>query len=35
METLGNTKLLKSCEKYYCKVCNYNTCRKSGYDKHL
>jgi len=35
METLGNQKLQKSCNKYYCKFCNYNTSRKSSYDKHI
>jgi hypothetical protein len=34
METLGNQKLQKSCNKYSCKICNYVTSRKSSYDKH-
>jgi ribosomal protein L37AE/L43A len=35
METLGNKMLQKSCTNYVCEICNYNTCRKSSYDKHL
>jgi hypothetical protein len=36
METLGNTyKLQKFCDKYCCEKCNYYTCRKSSYDKHI
>ena len=35
METLGNQKLQKSCNKYACNFCNYNTSRKSSYDKHV
>jgi hypothetical protein len=25
----------KTCSKFYCEKCNYNTDRKSSYDKHL
>jgi hypothetical protein len=35
MESLGNKKMQKSCKNYYCNLCDYNTCRKSSYDKHL
>ena len=35
METLGNQKLQKSCTNYYCNICDYNTSRKSSYDKHV
>ena len=36
METWGDKKGAKSCEfKFYCNICDYNTCRKSSYDKHL
>jgi hypothetical protein len=35
METLGNQKLQKSCNNYNCINCNYITCRKSSYEKHL
>jgi hypothetical protein len=36
METLGNTsKLQIFCDKYCCEKCNYYTCRKSSYDKHI
>ena len=35
METLGNQKLQKTCNKYNCIFCNYNTSRKSSYDKHV
>jgi hypothetical protein len=35
METLGNNLLRKSCINYICEFCNYNTSRKSSYDKHL
>ena len=35
METLGNNKLRKSCDKFYCKKCDYYTDRKSSYDKHI
>jgi hypothetical protein len=31
-ETNGNQKVAK---KYYCNICNYNTSRKSSYDKHI
>jgi len=35
METLGNAILQNSAKKYYCKKCDYGTCRKSSYDDHL
>lgn len=36
METLSDKKVAKGCTtNYYCKTCDYNTCRKSSYDKHL
>ena len=35
METLGNHILKKSCKSFYCVYCQYNTVRKSSYDKHL
>ena len=36
METFGDAKVAKSCEqKYHCNICDYNTVRKSSYDKHL
>jgi len=36
MDTLGNEKVAKSCEqKFSCLYCDYSTCRKSSFDKHL
>jgi hypothetical protein len=36
MEAWGDKKDAKSCGyKFYCNICDYNTCRKSSYDKHL
>jgi hypothetical protein len=35
METLGNKTLLNSAPKFYCKICDYGTCKKSSYDDHL
>ena len=36
METLGNQKLQKSCDKKFkCPDCDYSTSRKSSFDKHL
>jgi len=36
METFGDAKVAKSCEQnYHCNLCDYNTVRKSSYDKHL
>ena len=35
MDILGNEKLQKSCNNYCCQICDYNTSRKSSYDKHL
>lgn len=28
-------KLRKVAPEYYCEICDYSTCRKSSYDKHL
>jgi hypothetical protein len=35
METLGNAIMQNSAMKFYCKVCDYGTCRKSSYDDHI
>jgi len=36
METLGNKKVAKSCNKsFICDICDYTTFRKSSYDKHI
>jgi hypothetical protein len=35
METFGNAILQKYAMKFYCKYCDYGTCRKSSYDDHL
>ena len=35
METLGNAILLNSAQKFYCKYCDYGTCKKSSYDDHI
>jgi hypothetical protein len=36
METLSDKKVAKDCAtNYCCNLCDYNTCRKSSYDKHL
>jgi hypothetical protein len=35
METLGNTILQKSAMNFYCKKCDYGTCRKSSFDDHI
>jgi|694.fasta_scaffold50733_1 hypothetical protein len=36
METLSDKKVAKGCTtNYHCNICDYNTCRKSSYDKHL
>ena len=35
METLGNKILQNSATKFYCKKCDYRTCRKSSYKDHL
>ena len=35
METLGDKILPKFCSKFYCKFCDYGTCKKSSYDDHL
>jgi len=34
METLGNAILPNSASKYYCKICDYGTCKKSSFDDH-
>jgi hypothetical protein len=35
METLGDPNLLPFCPKFYCKDCDYGTCKKSSYDYHV
>jgi hypothetical protein len=35
METFSNNNSAKICMKYYCKICDYGTCRKSSYDDHI
>lgn len=35
METLGNKIMPKLCPKFYCKYCDYGTCKKSSFDNHL
>ena len=36
METLGNQKVAKSCNnQFVCCHCDYNTSRKSSFDKHI
>ena len=35
MEILGNNFMPKLCHKFYCSLCDYNTCKKSSYDNHL
>ena len=30
----SNENLPQSCFKYYCKTCDYGTCKKSSYDDH-
>ena len=35
METFGNKNLLFSEPRFYCKKCDYGTCKKSSYDEHL
>jgi hypothetical protein len=35
METLGNAILPNSAFKFYCKCCDYGTCKKSSYSDHL
>ena len=32
---MDNKKLLKVAQKYICKKCDYNTCKKSSFDKHI
>jgi hypothetical protein len=35
METNGNKIQLNSAMRFYCKFCDYGTCKKSNYDTHL
>jgi len=35
METLGNKNKPKTSQKYYCKTCDYTTCKKSNYESHI
>jgi hypothetical protein len=35
METLGDKKPAKICSKFSCKICDYNTSKKSSYTDHL
>jgi len=35
METLGNQKLAKTCNEFYCSLCDYSTSRKSSYFTHI
>jgi len=35
METLGDKSQAKTGFKFYCKICDYGTCKKSGYDAHI
>ena len=35
METLGDKILPKFCSTYYCKICDYSTCKKSSYTDHI
>ena len=35
METFGNKFCQKSAPRFYCKFCDYGTCKKSSYDDHL
>jgi hypothetical protein len=35
MELVGDKNSAKFCSNYYCKNCDYNTCKKSSYDDHL
>ena len=35
MATLGNAILQKSAMNFYCKKCDYGTCRKSSFDDHI
>ena len=34
METLGNQKLAKTCNEFYCEFCDYSTSRKSSFISH-
>ena len=31
----SNIKPAKTCNNYYCNLCDYSTCRKSSYEDHL
>ena len=35
METLGNKKVQKKCKIFYCTNCDYNTSRKSSFERHV
>ena len=35
MSIFSNQKLAKTCKKYFCESCDYNTMRKSSYETHL
>jgi len=35
METLGDKKPAKTCSKFHCKFCDYNTSKKSSFNEHL
>ena len=35
METFGDKKPAKNCQKYYCEFCDYRTSKKSSFDDHL
>ena len=35
METNGDKKVAKSCENFHCKNCDYNTSRRSSFNKHI
>jgi len=35
MSIFSNQKLAKTCKKYFCETCDYNTMRKSSYEVHL
>jgi hypothetical protein len=34
METFGNQIMLQNVPNFYCKICDYNTSKKSSFDKH-
>ena len=35
METFGNKFCQKSAPRFYCKFCDYGTCKKTNYDTHI